>query len=141
MQNIIIELLEDKRRVNQDRAELVRKRIKILSGKEKHLMQMYFENGCSCWLIAGLLGVHESNVSRQIRKITNRLMAGQFIRCMRNRDFLSPEQLEIARDYFVRRRGLRQIARREGFSVHQVRKIIERIDAVIDVAEGRRKES
>lgn len=127
----IQELLQRKR----DNIEMVRQKIWILRGTDKFLMSMYYIDGCSYRRIAGLMGVHEGTISRRIRKITSRLLAGQYIRCLRNKQFLSPEQLEMAREYYLRRRGLRQIAKRKGSSFYVIRREIERIETIIESME------
>ena len=130
--------------LRRDGVDLVRQRIGLLSGKDKILMSMYYIDGCSFRQIAGLLDVNECNVSRRIRKITTRLLAGQYIRCLRNRQFFSSADLQIAKDYYVGGQTLRQIAAEGGCSFYEVRRAIERIEAIlgaVEKTEGRRRQT
>jgi transposase-like protein len=107
-------------------------------------MSMYYIDGCSFRQIAGLLDVNERNVSRWIRKITTRLLAGQYIRCLRNRRFFSSADLQIAKDYYIGGQTLRQIAAEGNCSYYEVRRAIERIGAIleaVETVEGRRQQT
>ncbi len=132
-------LYQDIRPREQANIELIRKRIQILSGVDKGLMSLYYIDGCSFKRIAALLEINPTNVSRRIRNITSRILAGQYIRCLRNKKYFSSQQLQVAREYYVRRRTLRQIAAKSGISFYEIRKIITRIEAILDAAEGRRR--
>jgi predicted DNA-binding protein YlxM (UPF0122 family) len=115
--------------------DLVRQRIGLLDGKDKILMSMYYLDGCSFRRIARLLGVNECSVARRIRKITTRLLAGQYIRCLRNRQFFSSADLRIAKDYYVGGWTFRQIAAERVCSLYEVRRAIERIEAILGAVE------
>jgi predicted DNA-binding protein YlxM (UPF0122 family) len=122
-------------KLRRDGVDLVRQRIGLLDGKDKILMSMYYIDGCSFRQIAGLLDVNERNVSRWIRKITTRLLAGQYIRCLRNRRFFSSADLQIAKDYYIGGQTLRQIAAEGNCSYYEVRRAIERIGAILEAVE------
>ena len=129
---------QDERLMEREGVELVRRRIRILRGIDKGLMSLYYIDGCSYGKIAAILGINESNVSRRIRKITSRLISGQYIRCLQNKRFFSPQELQIAREYYISRRTMRQIAEKSGSSFYEVRKSINRIEAILDAAEKKR---
>lgn len=142
MQKIItvISEFQDKRRMNRDGVELVRQRIRILSGTDKVMMSMYYIDGCSYSRIAALMGINQSNVARRIRRITSRLLTGQYIRCLQNKRYFGTTELQIAKDYYVCRRTMRQIAQQRGSSFYEVRKAIARIEAILEAAEiGRQR--
>jgi len=115
--------------------DLVRQRIGLLDGKDKILMSMYYIDGCNFRRIAMLLGVNECSVARRIRKITTRLLAGQYIRCLRNQQFFNSADLQIAKDYYVGGWTIRQIAAERVCSLYEVRRTIERIEAILGVVE------
>jgi hypothetical protein len=122
-------------KLRQGGFDLVRQRIGLLDGKDKILMSMYYLDGCNFRRIARLLGVNECNVSRRIRKITTRLLAGQYIRCLRNRRFFSSADLWIAKDYYVGGWTIRQIAAERVCSLYEVRRAIERIETILGAVE------
>jgi len=140
MQKLMLDLrrVQNIRFRNRDNIELLQHRIGFLSGQDKTLMSLYYVDGCSCSRIASLVGINECNVARRIRRITSRLLAGQYIRCLRNKKYFSLAELLIARDYYVRRKTIRQIAQQSGCSFYEIRKTIQRIEAVLEAAEGRR---
>ncbi len=124
--------------------DLVRQRIGLLDVKDKILMSMYYLDGCNFRRIARLLGVNECSVARRIRKITTRLLAGQYIRCLWNRQFFRSADLQIAKDYYVGGWAFRQIAAERVCSLYEVRRTIERIEAIlgaVEEAEGRKQNS
>lgn len=118
-----------------DGVDLVCQRLNMLSGEEKIIMEMHYENGSSFRQIAALLGVNEYSLSRRIRNITKRLLAGQYIRCLRNRRLINPADLRIAKDYYIGGRTLKQIADKRGSSFYEIRRTIERIEAILEAAE------
>jgi hypothetical protein len=121
--------------LRQGGLDLVRQRMGLLDGEDKILMSMYYIDGCNFRRIAMLLGVNECSVSRRIRKITTRLLAGQYIRCLRNQQFFNSADLQIAKDYYVGGRTIRQIAAERVCSLYEVRRAIERIEAILGVVE------
>ncbi len=103
-------------RSHRDRIELLRSRVTLLSGHDRLLMTMYLENGNTFYQMAKLSGVNEATISRRIARITRRLLDGAYIVCLGHRDKFSREQMELAKDYFMRGMSLRQIASRRGSS-------------------------
>jgi DNA-binding NarL/FixJ family response regulator len=85
--------------------------------------------------MARLAGVNEANVARRIHKLTRRLLDGQYITCLRNRDKFTPLQMKIARDYFVRGLPMREIANRNDVSFYTVRQTMRSIQRLVNVRE------
>ena len=54
-------------RRHRDEIELLRGRLKLLTGRDKILMTMYMEKGISIRQIARLLGTTESKIARRMR--------------------------------------------------------------------------
>jgi len=120
----------------RDRIELLHSRISLLTGKDKLLMTMYLENGNTFRQLARLAGVNESNIARRIRRVTNRLLDGKYITCLRNRDKLTRAEMAIAKDYFLLGLSQRKIASKRKRSFHQILKILKRIQELIKTAES-----
>jgi len=111
----------------EDRIDLLRNRASFLTGKDRALMQMYLENATTFSQMARLAGVNEANIARRIHKLVRRLLDGQYITCLRNRDKLSPLQIKIARDYFVRGLSMHKIADTNKITYYTVRQTMRYI--------------
>ena len=120
----------------RDRIELLRSRVSLLTGKDKLLMTMYLENGNTFRQLARLAGVNESNIARRIHRITKRLIDGEYITCLRNRDKFTKAEMAIAKDYFLLGLSQRKIASKRKRSFHQILKILKRIQELIKTAES-----
>jgi predicted DNA-binding protein YlxM (UPF0122 family) len=111
----------------EDRIDMLRSRIGLLTGKDRVLMQMYLNNTNTFRQMARLAGVNEANVARRIYKLTRRLLDGQYITCLRNSDQFTEEQMGIARDYFVDGLPMGEIAYRREITYYTVRQAIKKI--------------
>ena len=117
--------------------DLLRNRIKLLDGKDKLLMTMYLEKGNSFRQIAVLAGIDERNISRRVRKLTNRLIEGEFITCVQNSDRFTANELAVAKRYFLTGMSIREISEKQRITNYNVRKILRKIRQVIaDIREG-----
>jgi DNA-directed RNA polymerase specialized sigma subunit len=120
----------------RDRIDLLRSRIGLLTGKDKLLMTMYMENGNSFRQLARLAGVCEANIARRISRITRRLLDGEYITCVRNRGRFTRTEMAIAKDCFLLGLSQRNIASKRRCSVHQVCKILKRVQEIIRTADN-----
>jgi len=129
--NISQTTLEAEKR-RRDELDLLRSRLHLLNGKEKVLMTMYLENGSSFRQIARLTGVSDTSIARRINRLTKRLMDGQYIVCLRNRDKFTRNQMTIAKDYFMAGLSMKEIAVKRRRSRYHVRKIIIKIKSILN---------
>lgn len=120
----------------RDRIELLRSRVSLLTGKDRLMMTMYLENGNTFRQMARLAGVNESNIARRIHRITKRLIDGEYIMCLRNRDKFTRAEMAISKDYFLLGLSQKKIASKRKRSFHQIRKILKRIQELIKTAES-----
>jgi len=117
----------------KDRIDLLRSRVGLLTGKDRALMKIYLENSGTFRQMARLADINEANVARRIHKLIRRLLDGQYITCLRNRDKFTQEQIEMARDYFVDGLPMSEIANRHDttyYAVRQTMKLIQRLTSV-----------
>lgn len=121
---------------HRDRIDLLRSRVGLLKGKDRVLMTMYIENGNSFRQMARLVGVNEVSIARRIHKVTKRLINGEYIMCLRNRDKFDEDEMDIARDYFLAGLSMKKIAARRNLTYYGVRKGLKRIEALIRVADS-----
>jgi len=133
-ENIAQEALEARKTV-RDRIELLRSRVSLLTGRDRLLMTMYLENGNTFRQMARLAGVNEANIARRIHKVTKRLIDGEYITCLRNRDKFTEAELAMAKDYFLLGLSQKKIALKRDCSTYQVRKILKRIQHLVKVTE------
>ena len=118
----------------QDRIDLLRGRAGLLTGKDGALMQMYLNGTGTIGQMARLAGVNEANVARRIHKLVRRLLDGQYIACLRSRDKLTQEQIEMARDYFVDGLPMSEIAWRHDTTYYTVRQTMRKIQRLTSVS-------
>jgi len=128
--NISQKTLEAKNR-HRDQIDLLHSRLNLLNGKNKVMMTMYLENGNSFRQIARLTGVSETRIARRIRGLTKRLIDGQYIVCLRNRNKFSKAQMTIAKNYFLTGLSMRKIAVKRHRSYYHVRETIEKIKSIL----------
>lgn len=112
---------------HRDQMEILRSRLGLLSGTDRVLMTMYVRNGNSFRQIARVRGVSETSVARKVRKIARRLTDGEYIRCLRNSTKLTPDQMAIAKDFFLMGLAMSRIAVKRRSSVHRVRRALTEI--------------
>lgn len=115
----------------RDRIDLLRSRVGLLTGKDKVLMTMYIENGNSFRQMARLVGVNEASIARRIYKVTERLMNGEYITCLRNRYKFDRGELDIAKDYFLAGLSMKKIAVKRDSTYYCVRKTLKKIQGII----------
>ena len=120
--------------------DLLRCRMGLLKGKDRAMMEMYLDGTGTLSQMARLAGVNEANVARRIHKIVRRLLDGQYITCLRNRDKFSDEELEISRDYFVDGLPMKEIANRHEISYYAVKKAMRKIQRLTTVPIDEAKE-
>ncbi len=127
----ISEAAKEAKRGYRDRIDLLRSRVNLLTGKDKLLMTMYLENGNSFRQMARLAGVNEANVARRIHRVTKRLIDGEYITCLRNRDKFTQTEMSIAKDYFLGGLSMRKIAIKRHHSYYQIRQTLKKIQDLI----------
>lgn len=137
MENInkdISENLQTSKEKYRDRVDLLLSRIGLLSGQDKLLMVMYWEKGNSLRQISRLAGVDRKHVTRRIYNITERLMEGSYIDCLRYRDKFTLRQMAIAKDYFLSGISAQKIADKHNSSYYHVRQALQKIRCILESA-------
>jgi len=122
----------------RDMIDLLRSRVGLLIGKDKLLMTMYLNNGNSFRQMARLLGVNETTVARRIRKITKRLLDGEYVICLRHRKKFTGIELAIAREHFLAGMSIRKIAARRKTTYYNVHATIKKVRRVIRTTDEHR---
>lgn len=123
----------------RDRIDLLRSRVSLLVGKDRLLMTMYLENGNTFRQMARLAGVNEASIARRIRKVTKRLVDGEYITCLRNRDKFTKTEMAVAKDYFLVGLSQRKIAVKRNCSICRVQKILKGIQRLVNPTETAEK--
>lgn len=119
--------------VCRDEIELLRGRVGLLGSKDRLLMTMYLENGNSFYQIGKLAGVSETTIARRIERLTKKLIEGEYIICLQNREKFTRGEIAVARDHFLRGMSFKKIAKKRRRSFYQVRQTIRRIKQLINV--------
>jgi len=121
---------------SRDRIDLLHSRASMLTGKDKLLMTMYLNNSNSFRQMARLAGVNEVSIARRIHKVTKRLIDGEYITCLRNRDKFTRAETAVAKDYFLLGLSQRKIAIKRNHSIYRIRKILKRIQQLVKTADS-----
>ena len=129
----ISESLQISKEKYRDRVDLLLSRINLLSGEDRLLMIMYWEKGNNLSQISRLAGVGRLNIARRIHKITERLMEGKYITCLRYRDRFTILEMDFAKEYFLLGLSMKTIAGKRGWSYYRVRGILQRIQLVLEL--------
>lgn len=135
MNNIREDITEEELNVRgkyRDSIYLLRSRLSMLTGEDKLLMTMYWENGNSLRQIGRLAGINRISLARRINKITERLMEGKYIVCIRNRERFTRRQMDVAKDYFLMGLSMKKIAEERKLSYYQVREILQKIERKLE---------
>ena len=117
----------------RDRIDLLRSRVNLLTGKDRLLMTMYLRNGNSFRQMARLVGVNEVSIARRIYKVTKRLIDGEYIMCLRNRDKFTSFEMAVAKDYFLTGISIRKISAKRRRSYYCVRETIKKIQRIVSM--------
>ena len=120
----------------RDRIDMLKSRVELLTGKDRLLMTMYLRNGNTFYQMARLTGVNEANVARRIYRVTKRLIDGEYITCLRNRDKFTEAEMVVAKDYFLRGLSIKKIAGRRKLSYYRVREILKKIQSLVKVIDA-----
>jgi predicted DNA-binding protein YlxM (UPF0122 family) len=115
----------------RDSIDILLSRISMLTGEDKLLMTMYWENGNSLRQIGRLAGINRLSIARRINKATRRLMEGQYITCLRNRDRFTRRQMAVAKEYYLLGLSIKAIAEKRKLSLYRVRQILNKIQRII----------
>ena len=115
-----------------DAADALESRLEFLEGKEKILMEMRVRQGATFGQIAALIGMHQSSIARQVRKLRGRLLKGAFVVCLRNRDRLNDQQLAIARDRYLARLPIPLIAKKHKCTLYRVRSVLAELASIVE---------
>lgn len=121
----------------RDRIDLLQSRIGLLRGRDKLLMTMYVQNANTFRQMARLAGVNEATIARRIHKITKRLLDGEYITCLRNRREFTPDELRIAKDYFLGGLSQEKIAQKRSCSRRRVRETLKKIAGLVQVKDAK----
>jgi predicted DNA-binding protein YlxM (UPF0122 family) len=124
----------------RDRIDLLRSRVKLLTGRDRLLMTMYLDNANTFRQMARLAGVNEANIARRIHKIIKRLINGEYITCLRNRHIFSGTEMLIAKQYFLLGLSIRKIATEQSCSYYRARESLKKIQRLVQVIKTNERE-
>ena len=117
--------------IYRDRIDMLRSRVNLLAGKDKLVMTMYLDNGNSFRQMARLAGVNEANIARRIHRVTKRLIDGEYITCLQNKDKFTDTEMAVAKDYFLMGISIRKIAKKRRCSYYRIRETLKKIQKLI----------
>ena len=92
---------------------------------------MYLERGNSIRQIARVAGVVDTVIARRIRKLTKRLLDGEYITCLRNQSKFTKTELAIAKDYFLLGLSIKTVAAKHRVTYYRARETVRKIRRLI----------
>jgi|GEM_PF-3198873 len=116
-------------------------RLYLLKDKDRILLELRYNHGLNWRQLGQLSGKSDKAIARWIRKITHRLVYGDYIRIIRGRTCFAQFELEIAYDHFLLGLGYRTIAKRQQLNPGRVRGVIRKFHQWLDRQEVRPRES
>ncbi|MFC1780934.1 hypothetical protein ACFLZ8_01540 [Planctomycetota bacterium] len=120
-----------KNSINRGHIELLRRRLYLLDGKDKILMRLYLEHDASVRMLSVVFDESAQTINRRIERLSKTLTGREFRTFSQNAHKFSRCQKILARDYYLMRLALRQIARKRRWSYYRTRKLFDEIQAII----------
>ena len=108
--------------------DLLRNRFDLLKSKDRAIVKMYYEGGCTYEEIAKLLGVNRSHICRKMSDIVFRLKQADKILSLRYDNDFSFIEEAIGIDYYIKGMSRNKISQKRECSLYRVRKILLRIE-------------
>ena len=118
--------------VFSSQADMLAIRADILNAKDRALLKMYHRNGLTFRQIAHVAGVNEAIIARKIHKLTAKLVDGEYLTCLRNRDKFNRTEMTVARDYYLEGMSQKQIAKKRKMTIYSTRKILLKIRQILE---------
>ncbi len=118
--------------VRRKEFRLLKNRIALLTESDRVLMELYLA-GTSLYALSQIARSNPGNISRRIDKLRKRLIGGQYLTVLSNRDLFSGTELKIARDYLFRKMTLRELSRKYNVTIYRVRHTIEKVNRLTSV--------
>ncbi len=124
--------------VFSSRIDMLTSRADILSSNDRALMKMYLKNGTTFRQMAQVAGTNEKAIARKIHDLTSRIIEGEYITCLRNRERFDRIEMAVARDYFIEGLTQKRIAKKRRITLYTTRKILLKIQDIVSKLENRR---
>ena len=105
--------------------ETLRIRSRWLAPDDHALMEMIFEKGSTFEAVSRLTGQSPSTVCRRFHRLLHKLVSEELIGRLRRRGRIEVIDIHIIRDYYLRGRSQKVIARNRNISLYRVRRILQ----------------
>lgn len=121
----------------REQIDVLRRRVELLRGRDRLMMIMYLDNGISFRQMGRLMGLNETSIARRVHKLAHRLLEGQYVTCIKNRDKLTRMEMLVATDCFVRGISQKDVAEKRKCSQYRVRRILRKVRELGSRYDGR----
>lgn len=111
--------------------ELFQLRSKLLSGEDKALMQMIFDNGTTFDQIAKLTGQNASTISRRFKNLLQKLIARELVTLLNQRKNFDTSDISIVQEYYLRGQSQKAIAQKLSISLYRVRNTLGTVRSIV----------
>ncbi len=121
-----LDLSERRTLACRELVERLQRRVLLLNGQDRVLMEMYLDGGLGIRQIAKLVGASPSTVTRRLRRIVLRLSDETYFRCMQYRWRFADDELLVLRDHFLQGRSIVRISRSRRLSRYRIARAIRK---------------
>jgi hypothetical protein len=110
-------------------AELLMNRLALLDPADRIWLEMHLRYNATFRQVAQMKGCSEQAAARQLRQLTRRLLAEDYVEIQRNAADFTPAELAVAYDRLLLGSSVAAIARKRRLTAYTVRKIDRRLGA------------
>ena len=118
----------DHRQQRAEQFELLVLRLELLEPPDRRELELYLQHGVSFRQLSALCGASERTMARRLKRLIGRLLGGEYITFVRNRQQFSPRQLDVAYDRYLLGLSYRAIAAKRCIGVGCVRGAVKRLE-------------
>lgn len=118
---------DDCRPEKRSQSDVIFSRLALLDPADRVMVEMHLLHGVSYKELGLLTGEKSQTLARRVDHCVRRLLGGQYIVVVRNRQCFSPEELAVAYDSFLLGMGYRTIAKKRGLGTGTCRGMVKRL--------------
>ena len=123
-----IAMQHDQRPHRAGQVDYLLSRLNLLEPQDRVLLELHFAHQVNYNQLAHARGTSPKTIARQVRSLTRRLMADDYVALAARMDDFTTEELAVAYDHYLLGLGYRSIARKRQLAQKQARRVIRRLD-------------
>jgi len=120
------------------RVDMLACRAEILNAEDRALMKMHLKSGFTFRQIAQVAGTTEAKIARRIHRLSSKLVDGEYIKCLKNRERFTRMELMVAKDHYLDGMSIKNIGKKREMSIYMVRQVLEKARKIVNESERKR---